>query len=159
MLHYVRPGACKELRRLGRQVRLGHRPVELRLRHGLIPRRQQLLGRGTVSGFEAFGFTRYLVSGVKVPACAAEYPVSFLHGRFSSALEHGGSRLRRLASSGRVSEGFYRILPVSLKWSQIWSQCDQKRARPEQFHLASNDLRSGSGGRARQKKPFCRNDL
>ena len=86
------------------------------------------------------------VPGVKVPASAAEYPVSFLHGRFSNALEHGGSRLRRLASSGRVSEGFYRILPESLKWSQIWSHCDQKRDRPEQFHFAFNDLQNGSGG-------------
>jgi len=93
MLHDISPGAREQIGRLGRQIGFGHRPIELRLRRRLIPRREQLLGDDAVSRCEAFRPARDFVSRIKVAARAAEHSESFLHDRVSNALEHGGSRL------------------------------------------------------------------
>ena len=85
MLHHVGPGAREQIGRLGREISLGHRPVELRLRGRLVASREQLLGLRAVGRSEAFGSSGDFVSRIKVAARAAEHPESFLHDLGSNA--------------------------------------------------------------------------
>ena len=77
--------AREQIGRLGRQISLGHCPVELRLRHGLIAGREQLRGHGSVSRTEAFGPAGDFVPRIKVATRAAKHSESFLHDRISNA--------------------------------------------------------------------------
>ncbi len=106
MLHDISPGAREQIGRLGRQIGLGHRSVELRLSRRLIPRREQLFGHGPVSRSKAFRLARDFVSRVKIAASAAEQSESFLHDRISNAHEHGGSRLATVSELRESSVSF-----------------------------------------------------
>ena len=66
MLHHIGPSARKQLGRLGREIGLGHRPVELRLRGRLVASREQLLGLSAIRRTKAFGTARGFVSRVKL---------------------------------------------------------------------------------------------
>jgi hypothetical protein len=78
MFHHIGPCAREQIGRLGREIRFGHCPVELRLRGRLVASCEQLFCLCAVERSEAFGSSGGFISRVKVAAGAAKHSESFL---------------------------------------------------------------------------------